>query len=162
MPRNLPSSYEGNLGISRIRGIALVPESSSSPQKCVGGAKMLVYHRPSTARGRRLPALRRRSKKGIQHVLGCEMQLKGLCSALKAILEILLPGMLRRSGKSRLIRNIFHDVRGEPDSRIPLARSAKLLQAPDLRSPHHPRQGVYGNGNRCHQGDYMCFPDGFF
>ena len=59
------------------------------------------------------------------------MQLKGLCSALKAILEILLPECFEDPAEFfRLIRNIFHDVRGEPDfTDSACFVDAKLLQA---------------------------------
>ena len=81
--------------------------------------------------GQEIASLEAALEKGIQHVLGCEMQLKGLGSTLKAILVILITECFEDPAEFfGLIRYIFHDVRGEPnfmDSACFI--DAELLQA---------------------------------
>ena len=118
--------------MSQNRDIALVPDALQQSTEIHRWGKDAGFHQQVfLCQGQEIASLEAALEKGIQHVLGCEMQLKGLCSALKAILEILLPECFEDPAEFfRLIRNIFHDVRGEPDfTDSACFVDAKLLQA---------------------------------
>ena len=108
---------EVSLGVSQDWGITLVPYALQQSTEIHRWGKDAGFHQQVfLCQGQEIACLEAALEKGIQHVLGCEMQLKGLSSTLKAILMILITECFEDPAEFfGLIRNIFYDVRGEPD-----------------------------------------------
>ena len=108
---------EVTLGVSQDWGIALVFDALQQSTEIHRWGKDAGFHQQVfLCQGQEVACLEAALEKGIQHVLGCEMQLKGLGSTLKAILVILITECFEDPAEIfGLIRNIFHDVWGEPD-----------------------------------------------
>ena len=123
---------EVTLGMSQDWGITLIFDALQQSTEIHRWGKDAGFHQQVfLCQGQEIASLEAALEKGIQHVLGCEMQLKGLGSTLKAILVILITECFEDPAEFfGLIRNIFHDVRGEPnfmDSACFI--DAELLQA---------------------------------
>jgi len=123
---------EVTLGMSQDWGIALVPDVLQQSTEIHRWGKDAGFHQQVfLCQGQEIASLETALEKGIQHVLGCQMQLEGLGITQKAILEILLLEISEDPAEIfGLIRNILHDVRGEPDfTDSACFVDAKLLQA---------------------------------
>ena len=71
---------EVTLGVSQDRGIALVPDALQQSTEIHRWGKDAGFHQQVfLSQGQEIACLEAALEKGIQHVLGCEMQLKGLC-----------------------------------------------------------------------------------